>query len=117
MNGPNSMDNLSVISCMLMLKLLILLPLFSQASELEEPKLTSEFYAKLSVSVVKILAPAGGKLYAGSGVVVGNEEVLTNCHVVRRSDRITVMKGALRYPVESQKVDIFRDLCLELTKF
>ena len=58
------------------------------------------------------MAPAGGKLYAGSGVVVGKEEVLTNCHVVRRSQRITVMKGALRYPVDSQKVDIFKDLCL-----
>ena len=44
--------------------------------------------------------------------MVGKEEVLTNCHVVRRSQRITVMKGALRYPVDSQKVDIFKDLCL-----
>jgi len=83
-------------------QVLISLPLAVSADVLEEPKLSSEFYAKLSVSVVKILAPAGGKLYAGSGVVVGKEEVLTNCHVVRRSQRITVMKGALRYPVDSQ---------------
>ena len=92
--------------------IILSLPLAASADVLEEPKLSSEFYAKLSVSVVKILAPAGGKLYAGSGVVVGKEEVLTNCHVVRRSQRITVMKGALRYPVDSQKVDIFKDLCL-----
>ncbi|MDA9718931.1 trypsin-like peptidase domain-containing protein [Betaproteobacteria bacterium] len=95
-----------------LVQILLSLPLTASADVLEEPKLSSEFYAKLSVSVVKILAPAGGKLYAGSGVVVGKEEVLTNCHVVRRSQRITVMKGALRYPVDSQKVDIFKDLCL-----
>ncbi len=82
--------------------------IFSQ----DKPRLSSEFYAKLSVSVVKILAPSGGRLYAGSGVVVEKGKVLTNCHVVRRSSRITVMKGALRYPVESQKVDIYKDLCL-----
>ena len=82
------------------------------AKSVENPTLSSKFYAKLSVSVVKVLAPAGKKLYAGSGVVVGLDEVLTNCHVVRRSKRITVMKGALRFPVESQKIDIFKDLCL-----
>ena len=106
------MVNRSLVNSIIILKLLLLLPFFSYADGSEEPKLSSEFYAKLSVSVVKILAPADGKLYAGSGVVVGKEEVLTNCHVVRRSDRITVMKGALRYPVDSQKVDIFKDLCL-----
>ncbi|OUV03569.1 MAG: hypothetical protein CBC42_03720 [Betaproteobacteria bacterium TMED82] len=78
----------------------------------EKPKLSSEFYARLSAGVVKILAPAEGKLYAGSGVVVGEGEVLTNCHVVRYSSRITVMKGALRFPVTSQKVDVYKDLCL-----
>ena len=66
------------------------------AKSVENPTLSSKFYAKLSVSVVKVLAPAGKKLYAGSGVVVGLDEVLTNCHVVRRSKKITVMKGALR---------------------
>ena len=84
----------------------------SYLSSQDKPRLSSEFYAKLSVSVVKILAPSNGKLFAGSGVVVGKNKVLTNCHVVRRSSRITVMKGALRYPVESQKVDVYKDLCL-----
>ena len=90
-------NRISHYSKVFLVQILISLPLAVSADVLEEPKLSSEFYAKLSVSVVKILAPAGGKLYAGSGVVVGKEEVLTNCHVVRRSQRITVMKGALRY--------------------
>ena len=105
-------NRISHYSKFFLVQILLCLPFAALADVLEEPKLSSEFYAKLSVSVVKILAPAGGKLYAGSGVVVGKEEVLTNCHVVRRSQRITVMKGALRYPVDSQKVDIFKDLCL-----
>ena len=95
-----------------LVQILLSFPFAASADVLEEPKLSSEFYAKLSVSVVKDIGSCGGKLYAGSGVVVGKEEVLTNCHVVRRSQRITVMKGALRYPVDSQKVDIFKDLCL-----
>ena len=113
MNGLSSMYyRARAIINFVFLQFLLSVACGAHAIGVEEPRLSSEFYAKLSVSVVKVLAPANGKLYAGSGVVVGKEEVLTNCHVVRRSDRITVMKGALRYPVESQKVDIFRDLCL-----
>ena len=43
-----------------LVQILLSLPFAASADVLEEPKLSSEFYAKLSVSVVKILAPAGG---------------------------------------------------------
>ena len=78
------------------------MPFAASADVLEEPKLSSEFYASFG-KCCKDIGSCWGKLYAGSGVVVGKEEVLTNCHVVRRSQRITVMKGALRYPVDSQR--------------
>lgn len=74
------------------------------------------FITALSVSVLKVSASApGNKSYSGSGVVVGRNEVLTNCHVTRNSDQIIVLKGALRYNVYSQKADVHRDLCLLTT--
>ena len=78
----------------------------------EKPKLSSAFYASLSMSVLKVLAPGDGRLYSGSGVIVGSGEVLTNCHVIRNSNKVYVMKGALRYNVTKVKVNMFKDLCL-----
>ena len=72
----------------------------------EKPNLSSEFYAGLSMGVLKVLAPADGRLYSGSGVIVGPGEVLTNCHVIRKSNRISVMKGALSFHVKTIKKDI-----------
>jgi len=43
----------------ILIHIFLSLPFAASADVLEEPKLSSEFYAKLSVSVVKILAPAG----------------------------------------------------------
>ena len=78
----------------------------------ERSNLSSEFYAGLSMGVMKVLAPADGRLYSGSGVIIGPGEVLTNCHVIRKSNRISVMKGALSFNVTSIKKNINRDLCL-----
>lgn len=74
------------------------------------------FITRLSVSVLKVSASApGNKTYSGSGVVVGRNEVLTNCHVTRSSDEAIVLKGSMRYNVYSQKSDLHRDLCLLIT--
>jgi hypothetical protein len=78
----------------------------------ERSNLSSGFYAGLSMGVLKVLAPADGRLYSGSGVVIGPGEVLTNCHVIRKSNRISVMKGAFSFQVTSVKKNIHRDLCL-----
>ena len=51
-----------------LVQILLSLPLAASADVLEEPKLSSEFYAKLSVSVVKILAPAGVSFMQGLGL-------------------------------------------------
>jgi serine protease Do len=71
------------------------------------------FYTSLSISVVQVrVATATGKGFFGSGVVVAENEVVTNCHVTRQAARIEVAKGALVYPVFGQKVDTANDLCL-----
>ncbi|MCF8192118.1 MAG: trypsin-like peptidase domain-containing protein [Burkholderiales bacterium] len=74
------------------------------------------FITRLSTSVLKISASApGNKTFSGSGVVVGRNEVLTNCHVTRNSEQIVALKGSLRYNAYSQKADLHRDLCLLIT--
>lgn len=73
----------------------------------------SAFYTNLSISVVQVrVANTAGKSFFGSGVVVAENEVITNCHVTRQAARIEVAKGALVYPVFGQKADMNHDLCL-----
>ncbi len=70
----------------------------------------------LSLSVVQIQAYAGpGKMFFGSGVVVGPDRVATNCHVTRAALRVTVAKGSVSYPAVSQQADTRHDLCLLAT--
>lgn len=67
----------------------------------------------VSLSVVQIRAYAPtGRMFLGSGVVVGAERVATNCHVTRDAERILVSKGALGYAATSQRADTRHDLCL-----
>jgi len=74
------------------------------------------FITRLSTSVLKISANASGnRTFSGSGVVVGHNEILTNCHVTRNSNQIIALKGSLRYNAYSQRADLHRDLCLLTT--
>ena len=67
----------------------------------------------LAASVLRIEAPrASGGYSVGSGVVVGNERVITNCHVTRDAQAITVVRGSTRWPASGQVVNAERDLCL-----
>lgn len=73
----------------------------------------SAFITRLSMSVVKVRALAtSGKTLLGSGVVVGPDEVLTNCHVTRDARSVAIVKSALHFDVYSQKADMEHDLCL-----
>ncbi|SMF95643.1 Trypsin-like peptidase domain-containing protein [Methylomagnum ishizawai] len=66
-----------------------------------------------SLSVVQIRGyMAGGRVFYGSGVVVAQDRVATNCHVTRDAGRITVGKGALSFPATAQRADTRRDLCV-----
>lgn len=79
----------------------------------EPAEFGSAFYTGLSISVVQVrVANTAGKSFFGSGVVVAENEVITNCHVTRQAARIEVAKGALVYPVFGQKADMNNDLCL-----
>jgi hypothetical protein len=68
---------------------------------------------QVAPSVVKIEAiDAAGRFQLGSGVIVAEGRVATNCHVTRRAQRINVMQGGVRWAVVAQASDTPRDLCL-----
>jgi serine protease Do len=70
-------------------------------------------YVSLGASVLQIEAPRERGGYAlGSGVVVGPEQVVTNCHVTREARAISVLQGGRRWRVSEQAADIEHDLCL-----
>ena len=69
----------------------------------------------LSVVMIRGYNEAGGLAF-GSGVVVGDNQVVTNCHVIRRTKQPWVSQGEDTFSVTSVKADRWHDLCL-LTTF
>lgn len=55
---------------------------------------------------------AQGALAYGTGVVVGEGRVVTNCHVLRHTPQAWVSQGEQAYPIQSIHADTWRDLCL-----
>jgi len=64
-----------------------------------------------SVVMIRGYNESGGLAY-GSGVVVGKDEVITNCHVLRTTKQAWVARGQDSYPITSVKADVWHDLCL-----
>jgi len=64
-----------------------------------------------SVLMVEVIRVQGG-FSLGSGVVIGADSVVTNCHVTRDARQIVVLQGGVRLPAQSQRVDAQHDLCL-----
>jgi hypothetical protein len=64
-----------------------------------------------SVVLVRGYDVDGGLAY-GSGVVVGENRVVTNCHVLRRTTQAWISQAEDVYRIESVHVDPFHDLCL-----
>ena len=58
---------------------------------------------------------ATGGLAFGSGVVVGKDKVLTNCHVFRSTKEPWISRGEDTYSINSVKADVWHDLCLVTT--
>ena len=56
-----------------------------------------------------------GGLGSGSGIVVGKDKVLTNCHVLRNTKKPWIARGEDSYAINSVKVDAWHDLCLVAT--
>ena len=68
----------------------------------------------LSVVMIRGYNEAGGLAY-GSGVVVGDNQVVTNCHVIRKTKQPWVSQGEETYSVTAVKADRWHDLCLMTT--
>jgi len=69
----------------------------------------------LSVVMIRGYNETGGLAF-GSGVVVGENQVVTNCHVIRRTKQPWVSQGEDTFSVTAVKADRWHDLCL-LTTF
>lgn len=74
----------------------------------DQQKLIDVFF---SVVLVRGYDQQGGLAY-GSGVVVGENQVVTNCHVLRNTTKAWVSQAEDAYPVESVQADPRHDLCL-----
>jgi hypothetical protein len=61
----------------------------------------------LKIEVVRL----DGVRELGSGVTVGPQRVVTNCHVVRNAETIRVSRGADAWPATMEAGDEYRDLC------
>lgn len=64
-----------------------------------------------SVVLVRGYDQNGGLAY-GSGVVVGENKVITNCHVLRNTSKAWVSQAEDVFPIEKVQADTQHDLCL-----
>ncbi|WP_157268691.1 tetratricopeptide repeat-containing S1 family peptidase [Azohydromonas aeria] len=68
---------------------------------------------ELGQSVLRVEAQGSkGPMQLGSGVVIARERVVTNCHVTRNAESITLVQAGSRWTVQAQSVDAEHDLCL-----
>lgn len=77
----------------------------------DKEKLMAAFY---SVVMIRGYNASGGLAY-GSGVVVGDNKVITNCHVLRATKQPWISRGEDAYSITSVKADAWHDLCLVST--
>jgi len=76
--------------------------------------LTAEqVYAKVSPSVWRVVTYDADNLPfgQGSGVVVGSEAVVTNCHVLAKAKRVAVKREKESFDAKLAMWDVKRDLC------
>jgi len=70
-------------------------------------------FARLAPAVLKVEAHnPNGSVSIGSGVMVSEGAVVTNCHVTRNASRIDLVKGGARWPVKTQTSDLSHDICI-----
>ncbi len=68
-------------------------------------------YASASTVVVKNVDPIAHQKSTGTGVVIGDGQVVTNCHVIKNATLLTVRSADKDYPANLQYADWERDLC------
>lgn len=88
------------------LTLALLLPTLAQAYN--QAALMNAF---TSVVMIRGYNQTGGLAY-GSGVVVGKDKVITNCHVLRTTKQPWINRGEDSYPITTVQADAWHDLCL-----
>ena len=67
-----------------------------------------------SVVMIRGYNEKGGLAY-GSGVVIGKDKVITNCHVLRSTKQPWVSRGEESFAITTVKVDAWHDLCIVST--
>ena len=77
------------------------------------PLTPAQVYAKVAKLVVVVEAhdAQGSKRAQGSGVIIAPGEVVTNCHVALRGERIVVLSAGTRHAATRRYADEERDLC------
>lgn len=89
--------------------LVLLLTLLAPAAQaFDQQSLMKVFF---SVVLVRGYNPDGSLAY-GSGVVVGENKVVTNCHVLRKPKQAWVSQGEEAFEIVSVHADALHDLCL-----
>lgn len=67
----------------------------------------------LMMTVVKVVAYSGkGRMSFGSGVVVSHNKVLTNCHVIKKAEKILIKKSGNNFLAVTEQIDPYLDVCL-----
>ncbi len=78
------------------------------ASALDQQKVLASLQ---SVVMIRGYTESGGVSY-GSGVVVGENKVITNCHIFRSTKQPWISRGEDTYTITSVQADRYHDLCL-----
>ena len=92
--------------------LLALLAVATSTAHAFDQQALMEAYS--GVVMIRGYNPDGGMAY-GSGVVVAENAVVTNCHVMRATKQPWVSRGEDSYSITSVRADAWHDLCLVTT--
>lgn len=65
-----------------------------------------------SIWVVTVFDAQGGRIGLGSSVVIGPEELVTNCHVLRNGKSIGIRRENTAHSARLVHADVERDLCI-----
>lgn len=92
--------------------LAVLMSFVQTSSALDQAKVLKSLQ---SVVMIRGYNNSGGLAY-GSGVVVAENKVITNCHIFRTTKAPWVTRGEDTYEIESVQADRWHDLCLVTAK-
>jgi len=97
----------------LIVSLTLLCGLLPTAHAYDRQKLLSSFFSTMMVRGYK----HDGNLAYGSGVVVAENKILTNCHVLRETKQAWVSQGEQVFTIVAVQADRRHDLCLATTQY